>query len=263
MLPALASTVIAAVAWAPALACAGLTPGPAGVVTEIVDGDTVVLDGGIQVRLIGMQAPKLPLGRDGFVAWPLAEEARDFVTDLVGGRRVELRYAGERQDRYGRALGQLFVADSGEWVQGAVLEAGLARVYSFADNRFCLDELYAAEQAARLERRGVWSLEYYAPRNAHQPDALLALEGRYELVEGRVLNADRAGDRVYLNFGRVWKEDFTVIIDPPAQRLFEKAGLDPLALESEFVRVRGWVENFDGPRIEVTHPEQIEILAAL
>jgi hypothetical protein len=37
--------------------------------------------------------------------------------------------------------------------------------------------------------------------------------------------------------------------------------LDPLRLADALVRVRGWVDSHDGPRIEVTHPEQIEVLA--
>ena len=40
-------------------------------VVEIVDGDTLVLAGGRQVRLVGIQAPKLPLGRPGLEAGPL------------------------------------------------------------------------------------------------------------------------------------------------------------------------------------------------
>ena len=90
---------------------------------------------------------------------------------------------------------------------------------------------------------------------------LLARAGQYELVEGRVLLADRSGGRVYLNFGRYWKEDFTAVIEAPALRLFAESGFDPLALEDALVRIRGWVDDRDGPRIEVTHPEQIEVLA--
>lgn len=262
-LPIVAGAMMATSICDPGLACAALTPGPQGRVTEIVDGDTVFLDSGLQVRLIGMQAPKLPLGREDFVAWPGAEEARGFLSALVLGEDVEVRYGGERQDRYERALGHLFVASTGAWVQQEVVAAGWARVYSFADNRFCLAELYEAERRARADRLGIWAMDDYRLRAAEPPDALGRLEGHYELVEGRVLNADRAGRRVYLNFGRHWKTDFTIVIDRPAQRLFEEIGFDPLALEGEFIRVRGWIELDDGPRIEVTHPEQIEILAAL
>ena len=76
-----------------------------------------------------------------------------------------------------------------------------------------------------------------------------------------MLAADKAGAVVYLNFGRHWKEDFTVTIDAEALRLFAAAGIDPLGLEGALVRVRGWIDDRDGPRIEVTHPEQIEVLA--
>ena len=36
------------------------------VAVKIVDGDTLILDTGKQVRLVGLQAPKLPLGRPNF-----------------------------------------------------------------------------------------------------------------------------------------------------------------------------------------------------
>ena len=76
-----------------------------------------------------------------------------------------------------------------------------------------------------------------------------------------MLLADRSGSRVFLNFGRFWKEDFTAVIEGPALRLFEAGGQDPMVLEGALVRIRGWVDDRDGPRIEITHPEQIEVLA--
>jgi endonuclease YncB( thermonuclease family) len=245
-----------------ALACDGLVDGPRGTITEIVDGDTVFFDNGLQIRLIGMQAPKLPLGRDGFDTWPLADEARDYLSDLTLGQRAVLRYGGERIDRNGRSLGHLFLEDGDVWLQAELIGAGMGRVYSFADNRKCLGELLAAEARARAEGIGVWSDDYYAIRNAQNPAALLPLEGHYELVEGRVLEAGQANGRIYLNFGRLWREDFTLVIDPPAQSLFEDAGIDLLGLGGALIRARGWIEIADGPRIAVTHPEQLEFLSS-
>ena len=40
---------------------------------------------------------------------------------------------------------------------------------------------------------------------------------------------------------------------------FTAAGLAPKTLENRRLRVRGWVEERNGPRIEATRPEQIEI----
>lgn len=254
----------AAAMTAPVPACEALRPGPAGVVTEVVDGDAVLLDTGLVVRLIGMQAPKLPLGREGFEAWPMAEEAKEALSAMALGKRVRLGYGGEETDRYARTLAHAFIAgeDGAEtWAQRDMISRGLARVYSFPDNRSCLAELYAAETEARVKRLGIWTDPYYSVRAADRPGEILRRAGNYELVEGRVLTADEAGGRVYLNFGRYWKEDFTVVIEGAALRLFATEGLDPLVLEQAFIRVRGWIDDRDGPRVAVTHPEQIEVLA--
>lgn len=248
---------------AAAMACAELRMAPGGVVTQVTDGDTVVLDSGVVVRMIGTQAPKLPLGREGFPTWPLAPQAKTALEEMVLNKPVRLGYGGEEVDRYDRALAHVFVqgADGEIWAQQAMVAKGLARVYSFPDNRRCLDILFAAEGRARMAGLGIWRDPYYSVRAADQPDALLARSGHYELVEGRVMLADQGGGRVYLNFGRFWKEDFTAVIEAPALRLFKADGVDPLTLEGALVRVRGWVDDRDGPRIEVTHPEQIEVLA--
>lgn len=247
-----------------AQACESLRLVPGGVVTQVTDGDTVVLDSGLVVRMIGMQAPKLPLGRDGYPTWPLAPEAKAALEALALNRSVTLGYGGEEVDRYDRALAQVFVdGGNGEqvWAQQHMMRSGLGRVYSFPDNRQCLDQLFAAEAQARAERLGIWADPYYSVRAADRPAEILARVGQYELVEGRVLLADRSGSRVYLNFGRFWKEDFTAVIEAAALKLFAEMGRDPVTLDGALVRIRGWVDDRDGPRIEITHPEQIEVLA--
>ena len=246
-----------------ALACEQLRMEPGGIVTSVTDGDTVILDDGRVVRMIGTQAPKLPLDRPDFPTWPLAPEAKAALEAIALNQPVRLGFGGESVDRYGRVLAHVFVAGpEGEiWAQQAMVSKGLARVYSFPDNRACLDLLFAAEGRARLAGLGIWADPYYSTRAANAPGDLLARAGHYELVEGRVLLAERSGGRVYLNFGRFWKEDFTAVIEAPALRLFAEAGMDPLVLENALVRIRGWVDDRDGPRIEVTHPEQIEVLA--
>ena len=84
--------------------------------------------------------------------------------------------------------------------------------------------------------------------------------GGFELVEGRVIDVAVVRKRVYLNFGADWRSDFTVTIAPRTRRLFEAEGIDPNAYEGRMLRVRGWVKSYNGPLIEATHPEQIEVL---
>lgn len=239
----------------------GLEDGGGGTVAAVVDGDTLVLEDGRQVRLVGIQAPKLPLGREGFETWPLADAAKAALEELALGQPVGLAYGGRQIDRHGRALAHLRRAD-GVWLQGEMLARGLARVYSFADNRALVAEMLALEGAARAVGRGIWADPWYRIR---APEDLVGdLAGdldSFQIVEGRVRDAAVVRNRGYLNFGDDWKSDFTVSIDAAALRLFEAAGLPIEALEGRRIRVRGWIESLNGPMIDATHPEQIEVLA--
>lgn len=227
-----------------------------GIVESVIDGDTLVLEDGAEVRLVGLQAPKLALGRQGFVEWPLADEAKAALEALALGRRVTLAYGGLRTDRYGRKLAHL-IREDGLWIQGAMLEAGMARVYSFPDNRAAVGEMLALERSARQARRGIWDHPYYAVREAGEAAGAV---GGFALVEGVILAAEEVRGRIYLNFGEDWDLDFTIAIEPADARAFEDAGIDPTQWEGRRVRVRGWLREFNGPLIEATHPEQIELL---
>ncbi len=235
---------------------AGFSDGGAAGVAGIVDGDTLVLDDGRQVRLVGIQAPKLPLGRAGFKAWPLAREAKQALSALTLSKSLTLAYGGRRLDRHGRTLAQLFDAEGG-WIQGQLLSRGMARVYSFADNRALVPEMLARESAARAARRGIWADSFYGVRTPEQAARHI---GGFELVEGRVRDVAVVRGRVYLNFGDDWREDFTVTLSPKARRSFEAENIEPEFYRERIVRVRGWLKSFNGPMIEATHPEQIEVI---
>ena len=68
-----------------------------------------------------------------------------------------------------------------------------------------------------------------------------------------------SGGTIYLNFGRRWSQALTVTIVKRNERRFAGAGVEPKKLENRRLRVRGWMEERNGPRIEATRPEQIEI----
>jgi endonuclease YncB( thermonuclease family) len=235
----------------------GLEAGETGRVVAVVDGDTLRLDSGIEVRLVGIQAPKLPLDRPNFRRWPLAEQAKAALERLALGRELRLDYGGRRRDRYGRALAHLHTRD-GLWLQGQLLAEGMARVYSFRDNRALVAEMLAAERVARANRRGIWGHPYYRVLQADEAGGHI---DSFQLVEGRVRDAALVRGRLFLNFGADWKTDFTVGVEPRDLRLFERAGIDVLQWRGRRLRVRGWIEAWNGPYIEATHPEQIELLA--
>ena len=226
-------------------------------VINVVDGDTVILENGRQVRLVGIQAPKLPLGRTGFEKWPLADEAKDALERLVLNRPVTLAFGGQRVDRYDRLLAHLFTED-GTWVQARMLTDGFARVYSFPDNRALAADMLAREDSSRNSRTGIWRVPYYLVLDT---DAAAKQIDRFALVEGRVLNVAQVRGRSFLNFGDDWKTDFTVSIAPKHMKRFEADGIALEDYEGRRVRVRGWLRSRNGPMIDVTHPEQIEVLS--
>ena len=247
----------------PALARAadfsGLSPpeGPL-LVTEVVDGDTLRLEDGRQVRLVGLQAPKLPLGRSGFKEWPFAKESKQALEQLTLGKKVSLRYGGRQTDRYGRALAHLFLED-GSWVQGEMLRRGMARVYSFRDNRALVRDMQAIERDAREARRGMWALSYYAIK--HHLEAGRFTDS-FQIVEGVVRDVASVRGRVFINFGDDWRTDFTLVVEGKARRLFLDSDIKLSHLPGKKIHVRGWLKYYNGPMIQLTHPEQVQIVGS-
>lgn len=233
-----------------------LEPAETGRIISVIDGDTVALEDGREIRLVGLQAPKLGLGRRNFEDWPLAAEARAYLEAMVLNSDVRLSYGGRREDRYGRLLAHLHLRD-GTWVQGTMIAEGMARVYSFSDNRACVEELLSLEREARQARRNIWREAYYRLLFADAPDELLEHVDSFQIVEGTIRKATRVRGRLYLNFGEDWRDDFTVTIAPRDVRHFHEDVGDYSDVQ---IRVRGWLKSYNGPEIVVTHPEQIEFL---
>ena len=66
-----------------------LAAGESGLAVEVVDGDTLLLQSGTEIRLVGIQAPKLPLGRRGFAASRCWDARRAITADMENaGRRT-------------------------------------------------------------------------------------------------------------------------------------------------------------------------------
>jgi micrococcal nuclease len=238
---------------------AGLEDGGRGVVVDVVDGDTVTLASGASVRLVGIQAPKLPLGRPGFAKWPLADKAKQRVIKLLMNQPVRLFYGGQKFDRYGRKLAQLWrVDDKGKpelWVQGVLLKQGLARVYTFPDNRALALEMLARERVARQKSKGLWGHPFYEVRVPEDTDRLV---DTFQVVGGDVASTAIVRGRGYINFGDDWRTDFTVSVAPRILRKFPELVAAFDRYEGQKIQVRGWIKRYNGSMIEVTHPEQIE-----
>jgi endonuclease YncB( thermonuclease family) len=83
---------------------------------------------------------------------------------------------------------------------------------------------------------------------------------RLWLQEGTVATVGEGGGRIYLNFAKDWRSDFTISVDRKDVPAFAAAGIDLKALAGKRLRVRGFLGWRNGPMIEASHPEQIELL---
>ncbi|WGF89061.1 thermonuclease family protein [Marinivivus vitaminiproducens] len=195
------------------------------------------------------------------LAWP---EDRPDVREAAGraatawADRGPFQAAVAQRDRYGRSFGQIEDGD-GAWLQGILLERGLAlaRVEGESDARAL--RLLEAEAKARSARVGLWSGERPPVETVAQLEARRFAPG-YRLVEGRVLAVAEQGGGVYLNFGEDWKSDVTFKLDRKVARVLERDGQKPADLAGRMIRVRGWVYDANGPMIDVISRHQMEIL---
>jgi hypothetical protein len=230
-------------------------------VKEVEPNGMLVTDDGRAVKLEGLL---LPGGAKDHAPDYLKQQALSALSDLVHGHLVNLDAAAPKEDRYGRLRAQVFVTDdnTGTWIQKEMLSRGLERVAIAPDRHECASELYAAESAARARHIGIWTLSAYAVRQA--ADVPLSDLGTFEIVEGAVTSVALRSGRAYLNFGDDWRHDFTVTIAPEDMKAFRDHDIDVMTYYAgKNLRVRGYVEQLNGPEIEIATPEEIEILPSL
>jgi endonuclease YncB( thermonuclease family) len=242
--------LVLAVATAPAVAAScSFEPQGEGRVAAVIDARTLRLQDGREVRLAGIEP----------AATGNATTNATALSAIVGNRDVTLASDDDTPDRYGRQPAFVFLASSGTAVQNLLLAQGEALVSGTVADKDCAAALLAAEAEARRAKRGIWA-DSAAIKNAESPGDILTGIGRFTVVEGKVVSVRQAGATTYLNFGRNWTRDFAVTISRRMIGAFEAAGLSLKSLENRRIRVRGWVEARNGPRIEAVRVGQIELV---
>jgi micrococcal nuclease len=121
-------------------------------VARVIDGDTVVLRGVGRARLIGVDSPEVFGGRPQC----FGDEARDYLDERIGGRRVRWAPGIERRDRYGRALVYLW-GSGGAFVNAELVKGGFGRALTIRPNDRFARRFERLEQDAREAGRGLWS----------------------------------------------------------------------------------------------------------
>jgi micrococcal nuclease len=124
-------------------------------VTRVVDGDTIRVNAGERIRLIGINTPEYEPWKP-FIQ-PYGKEAAEYSRELLTGKKVRLEPDVEPKDKYGRTLAYVYLED-GTFVNELLVREGYARAIYYAPNGRHYTELKAAEKEAKAEHKGVWGL---------------------------------------------------------------------------------------------------------
>ena len=135
---------------------------------EVRDGETLRLDDGRMLRLIGALAPRASDVGAPSGSWPPENEARAALAALVEGRTITLWHDATRRDRYGQILAQATIGSGADtvWLQGALVTRGMARAYGRPGMDTCTEALVRLERSARDGAIGLWSNAAYRVRDA-------------------------------------------------------------------------------------------------
>lgn len=135
-------------------------------VKRVVDGDTLLLENGERVRLIGIDTPEMHeseklyrdsrrTGEDVRTIQALGRRAYEFTRKLVEGKRVHLEFDVEKRDRYSRLLAYVYLPD-GTFVNAEIVRQGYASLMTFPPNVKYVNLFTKLYQEARLGHRGLW-----------------------------------------------------------------------------------------------------------
>ena len=130
--------------------CSCASPPDTAMVIQVIDGDTITIEGGFRVRYIGIDTPEIhpELEALGMEAW----QANRW---LVEGKEVRLERDVSETDKYGRLLRYVYVDDI--FVNAELVRQGLARAKAYPPDIKYQDFLEQMETEARLAGRGIWA----------------------------------------------------------------------------------------------------------
>jgi micrococcal nuclease len=121
-------------------------------VVAVLDGDTIVIDGGEKVRYAGVNAPeskhpdKLPE--------ECGQEAFEANRRLVAGKLVRLEYDRLSRDQYGRLLAYVYADNL--FINAELIRQGYAQASAYKENQRYYKDFLRLQRDAKTARRGLW-----------------------------------------------------------------------------------------------------------
>jgi endonuclease YncB( thermonuclease family) len=136
-------------------------------VRRVIDGDTIQLESGERVRLIGIDTPEMHESdklyrdsqrtrQDARTIQELGRRAYEFTKKLVEGKRVSLEFDVEKRDKYDRLLAYVYLKQDGTFVNARIIQEGYASLMTIPPNVRYAALFLKLYQEARKNQRGLW-----------------------------------------------------------------------------------------------------------
>ena len=118
-------------------------------VIEVVDGDTILLEGGARVRYTGVDTPEIypDIETYGIDAWHANR-------GLVEGKKIRLEKDVSDTDKYGKLLRYVYVGNI--LINAELVRLGLARAKAYPPDLKYQEHLSRMEIEAKENHRGIW-----------------------------------------------------------------------------------------------------------
>lgn len=214
-------------------------------VEQVYDGDTLRLQDGRKVRLLGINAPEIASRQRA--GEPGGEEAKQWLRQRLQGHSVRLEFDTEKQDKYQRWLAHVF-DETGQHINLELVRHGLAFVSIYPPNLRYSDALLRAELQAERQASGIWALPFYAPKAASDYDGAPG----WQRLRGTILQLTPGRKYLYLQMA----PSLSVRIERDALGLFGE--WRPVV--GQRLEVRGWPHRRkQGYVIPVRHPSALRI----
>ncbi len=115
-------------------------------VTIVKDGDSIILENGEEVRLIGINAPE--------TGEPCYQESKNTLKNMIEGKNIRLERDVTDKDQYDRLLRYVYLGDI--FVNAEMVRLGYAHAYEYPPDTKYSNQFIAAENEAKKACRCIW-----------------------------------------------------------------------------------------------------------
>ncbi len=204
-------------------------------VDYVYDGDTLKLQDGRKLRLIGIDTPELHSRKRSIDEREKrqGEAARAALVDLLKAvdNRISIAYGVERYDRYNRTLAHVYLSD-GTSVQAWLIDQGYGIAFTTPPNDRMSSCYRQQENDARKSKRGIWSSRRFQAKSVAELDSR---SRGFHIVRARVTD--------------IWqgRKSVTLLLDNQLKLTVHQSDLKNFNhymlqnLKGKKVQVRGWL----------------------